>query len=291
MTLLTQDPAVQATPPASGGQGSPTPPVDWRSGLSEDLRNEKAFDSIKGKDWSEAGPLLAKSYLHAQRLVGADKLVLPNDHSTPEEISEFYKKVGRPEKPEDYRFKLPEGLKEDSLDKDRLTLWRKELYEAGMSAKQAERVMSRYIAEEHTARQSAVQAAEKQQTDWVQAIKQEWAGKFDENMNYARLALKDFGSKELIQALEESGFGSHPEVVKSFAQIGRMLADDKARSGTSGSSGDMTSTPENAQAGLNMFNKDERKQKALFSREDPMHETVVKERAALFSAAFPTIPS
>lgn len=271
-------------PGAGSGAGNP-PITDWRASLPEDLRSEKVFESIKGKDLAEAFPVLAKNYVHAQKLVGAEKLVVPGPTATPEELAAFYTKLGRPEKPDGYVPKLPEGLTEDKLDKARLDTWRKEMHEAGIPKVAAERLLSKYLADEQT----AIKAAQEQQAKALEqnelSIKQEFGVKFDEKVNYARWAVKEFGSDGLLQMLDQTGLGSHPEVVKLFAKIGESLSEDKAR-GTGVKT--FGSSPEQAQADLNAFNRDEAKTKALFDASHPQHEYVVQERKKLFEAAFPS---
>lgn len=281
MTLITDPNAGQGSAPGGGGNQTP----DWRTSLPDDLRSEKVFESIKGKDWSEAGPVLAKNYVNAQRLVGADKLVLPTDKSTPEEIAAFRTKLGVPAKFEDYAVKLPEGMPETAIDKTRVDAWRKEMHEAGIPKAQAERIMSKYIAEEFGSTQARAQAHAKQLETNELTIKQEFGTKFDEKVNFARLAVKEFGSEGLSELLESTGLGSNPEVVRLFAKIGEKLADDTAR----GTGAKFTATSkEGAQAALTDFNRNEAKTKALFDKSNPMHDAVVKERAELFAAAFPS---
>lgn len=254
--------------------------------LPDDLRAEKVFESIKGKDWAEAGPVLAKNYMHAQRLVGADKVAIPTDKSTPEEIAAFRAKIGVPAKPDEYGYKLPEGLTEDKLDKARIDTWRKELHEAGVPKAAAERIMTKYLSEEFAAGAQAKASHAKQLEQHELQIKQEFGAKFDEKVNFAQLAMREFGDEKLTQVLEETGLGSHPTVVKLFAQIGEKLADDKALGG-GGGSGNSTATPALAQAALTEFSKNAEKQKALFDAYHPQHAAVVKERTDLFLAAFP----
>jgi hypothetical protein len=273
---------------AAGSQGNNTAITDWRSALPEALRGEKAFESIKGKDLNEALPELSKQFLHAQRMVCADKVVLPNDKSTPEEIKAFRTKLGVPENPDDYKdFKLPEGLTADKLDKERLTLWQKEMHEAGIPKSQAERLISKFLSEEHGHGQAQLQAQAKQIENWELQVKQEFGTKLDEKLNFSRWAVKEFGDPELVAVLDSTGLGSHPSVVKLLAKIGEQLADDKQRGFNSGGPRGGNLTPESAQAALSAFNRDEAKQAALFKADHPQHEIVVKERQALFEAAFP----
>lgn len=289
MSLLTGqtpgDAGQGKAPGDAGGAGNQTI-TDWRSKLPDDLRSEKVFESIKGTNWDEAGPLLAKNYLHAQRLVGADKLVLPTDKSTPEEIAAFRSKLGVPGKPEEYGLKLPEGLKEEQLDKAKVDVWRKEMHEAGIPKAAAERLLSKYLSEEFGATQAAITARTKQAEADEMAVKEAFGVKYDEKVNFARFALREFGDDNLVNLLENTGMGSNPAVVKFFSAIGEKLSDDKARGGNSGGSGSLA-TPELAQHALNEFNTNTEKQKALWDAQHPNHKAAVDEREKLFAAAFP----
>jgi len=287
MSLLTgQD---TTTPPgnqgsgAGGGTGNQTV-TDWRAKLPEDLRSEKVFESIKGKDWDEAGPILAKNYKHAQSMIGADKLVLPTATSTPEERAAFYTKLGRPEKPDGYAIKLPEGLQETQLDKARVDEWRKEMHEAGLPKDAAERLLNKYLTSEFEATRARDTAAIKQIEQHEMAIKQEFGAKFEEQVNFARYAVKEFGSDAVKEMFDSTGLGSHPDVFKMFAKIGQALTDDRARNG--GERQTHASTPEAAQAALNEFNKNSDNTKALFDKAHPNHDRVVAERRKLFETAF-----
>ena len=293
MSLLADPAAGQAGNPAPGSQGNPLPATDWRTSLPEELRSEKAFESIKGKDWSEAGPTLAKSYLNAQRMVGADKLVIPGPHATSDEIAAFRTKLGVPAKPEEYSYKLPEGLTVDKLDKPRVDTWLKEMHEAGIPKAAADRLMSKFLAEEHGSIQSQLKARETELQQNELAIRSKYGDKFDENINYARWAVKEFGGNELVALLDKTGMGSHPAVVDTLAKIGRAIADDRARGGGQGpraSSDPSMMRPEDAQAAISSFHADPEKQKALLDRRHPNHENVKMERARLFKAAFPKNP-
>lgn len=226
-------------------------------------------------------------------MVGADKLVIPGEHATPEEHAAFYNKLGRPETPDKYTYKVPEGVKPEQLNKEVMTKWLKTLHDAGVPAKQADKILTEYLADEYKTSQAHRQAAEKRVQDWELGLKQELGAKYDEKLNYAKWALKEFGDKEgnLVKFLDESKLGSNPAIVKFFAEVGAKLADHKAIGGGGGPrfSG-AAGNPAEAQAALTAFNRDPEKQRLLVSMkpEDRMaHDNVVKERMELFKAAFP----
>tara|TARA_R100001463_G_scaffold118046_1_gene173714 strand:- start:221 stop:856 length:636 start_codon:yes stop_codon:yes gene_type:complete len=48
----------------------------------------------------------------------------------------------------------------------------------------------------------------------------------DASVIYAKRALERFGSDKFAEALESTGFGNHPEIIRIFSKIGRSMADD-----------------------------------------------------------------
>lgn len=61
----------------------------------------------------------------------------------------------------------------------------------------------------------------------VRADKEIGGEKFDESIRLANKALKQFGTNEFIQSLQETKFGNNPEVVRIFARIGKAMDSDK----------------------------------------------------------------
>ena len=71
--------------------------VNWRESLPDDLRDDPSLKSIQDV------PGLAKSFIHAQKMVGADKIPVPTEHATKEDWDAVYSKLGRPATPDDYK--------------------------------------------------------------------------------------------------------------------------------------------------------------------------------------------
>jgi len=85
-----------------------TPPIDkqienWKDSLPDDLKGEKALESIQDI------PGLVKSYVHAQKMIGSDKIPVPNKYATDEDWQAVYSKLGRPESPDAYEFKFDDN--------------------------------------------------------------------------------------------------------------------------------------------------------------------------------------
>lgn len=79
--------------------------------------------------------------------------------------------------------------------------------------------------------QAFLEQREKNMQSWVNELKQDpdFAGEnYNQSVQYALMGLKHIDPKgELKSVLEESGYGSHPAVVKAMFKIGKMLDNDK----------------------------------------------------------------
>lgn len=277
---------------AAAGAGNQQSQIsaDWRSALPEELRGESVFESIKGKDVNEALPVLAKNYVNAQKLVGADRISIPGKNATPEQIAEYHKKLGVPDKPDAYEHKLPEGLKPEQLDTALLTTWKERLHKAGIPKTAAEQIINQYL--EDNAGQINAQETARIESDKQNdlSVREKWGDKYDENSNFARHALEQLGTPELAQFFDQSGLGNHPELVEFFAKAGRAIAEDTARGAGDGTGDGAPRTAAAAQAELTRLQNDESFQKALWDESfegREAHNTAVARRSKLFLVAFP----
>ena len=77
-----------AEAPVDAGQAPSAQPVqnDWRSDIPEDIRSHKSLETIQ-----DVGSL-AKSYVNAQSMIGADKVVKPGKFATSDDWNSFYDK-------------------------------------------------------------------------------------------------------------------------------------------------------------------------------------------------------
>ena len=71
--------------------------VDFKSLIPESFKEEKSLENFDNMED------LLKSYLHAQKMVGADKIPVPNKFATDEDWKEVFTRLGAPKNPEDYK--------------------------------------------------------------------------------------------------------------------------------------------------------------------------------------------
>lgn len=261
----------EATPPAGGA-----PPTDWRATLPPEIKDSPAL-----KDFKDI-PSLAKSYVHAQSMLGVEKLPKPQPGWKDEQWADFYKNLGRPETHDKYTFK-PEGMPEGvTVDEARLGEAKKALHTAGLTDKQATSVLKYYlditgkgVTEAKTAHETAIATA-------TAELKQEFGDKFDHKINVAKSVVQKFGSPELKGKIEE--IGNDPHFIRLFASIGEAMLDDTA----SGSGpGLIVADPSKAMSEINQLKLDADFQTALLTKHHIGHKAAVERWSMLHEKAYP----
>tara|TARA_X000001382_G_scaffold83850_1_gene59342 strand:- start:13695 stop:14552 length:858 start_codon:yes stop_codon:yes gene_type:complete len=209
----------ETTQADAGSQGAAeAAPVTFIDSLPEDLRSEPSL-----KNFTDSASL-AKSYVHAQRLIGADKIAIPKGGSTPEEWRSVYTKLGAPETPEAYQFK-----NKDFFEPEALTVFQKQAYDAGLTGRQADQMVE-YLAnasqESENEYNTGAQAA---RNEGLQALETEWGAAFDQKMTRARSAAFSELPTEVREVLDDNGKTVKQEVIPLFEDTlladGRVLGD------------------------------------------------------------------
>lgn len=136
---------------------------------------------------------------------------------------------GAPEQYED--FSAPEGVELDVELTGELKTLAKEL---NLSQADAQRVadLGAKLAEKFAGQQTEVLAQAR--TEWTEqsrADKEFGGDKIDANLAVAKRALDTFGTPELRQLLNESGLGSHPEIIRAFYRAGKTISEDSLVTG------------------------------------------------------------
>mgnify|MGYP003126241637 FL=1 len=116
----------------------------------------------------------------------------------------------------------------------------------------------------------------------LQELQQEWGDKFNHNLEMARRAFMNFATPEAVKVLEETGMGNHPELLKVFAKIGEVLAEDSVLPGTNNAVlGGMN--PASAQTQINELMSDVEFRKAYQDGYHPGHKDAVEKMTKLYS--------
>lgn len=128
-----------------------------------------------------------------------------------------------PAVPEAYELKMPDGVALDQEAATEFTAIAKELKLDQATAQKFADVgakMAQRQADNHA----------KLVESWTESVKtdKEIGGdKLAENLGIARKALDTFGTPELKDVLNATGFGNHPAVIKAFYKIGQAISEDR----------------------------------------------------------------
>lgn len=243
----------------SAGAGNPAPgagdggaaggtPQDWTATFPDEVRG-----MIQTKGWKGPADVIG-SYSNLEKLLGADKagrgVVLPKDDATAEEWAAFHNRLGRPESADGYKLPVPDG--DSGAFAKTAASW---FHEAGLTAKQAEALASKW--NEFTGTTAQAQQAEFEQKAAldVQALQKEWGEQFEAQSELARRAIREAGlTKEEGQAIERAlGVG---KAAKVFAFLGKQFGEAPMKGGEGEPAGRFGATPEDARARIASLKKD-----------------------------------
>jgi hypothetical protein len=202
-------------------QPVPTVAKSWKEAIPEDLRNDPNISKFTELE------ALAKSYINATRMIGQDKVAVPNNNSTDDQWNEVYDKLGRPESPDKY--KLEANSEVVPFDESAIKSFTENAHKLGLNNKQAQGILEFYKeAMEGSVQQSRVDT-ETAQANAESQLRKEWGRAFDDNIKKAGAVAKANMNTQILDMELKDGtrLGDHPEVIKGFANIANLLSEDK----------------------------------------------------------------
>lgn len=187
----------------------------WTNNLPED---SAAYKDTLSK--YKSVPDMAKALANANQLIGK-KLGIPNEKSSPEEVSAFRRAMGVPESLDEYKFtpeSLPEGM---TWNDDMAKPYAEIAHKHGIPPSAMKELVNQH-AKTEMFKLEAIQATyEKQRTEAVQTLQKEWGNDFGKNIGLAKQAAK-------IAGVDANSHGfSDPEVVRGFVRMAQMMSEDK----------------------------------------------------------------
>jgi len=136
-----------------------------------------------------------------------------------------------PARPSYGEFKLPEGV---TVDAESLKPATELFAETGLSQDQAQKFIDLAMARESAAAHKSVQAFVDLQNQWVSEIKADpdiGGDRLKASLASANRAIDRLDVPGLREALNFTGAGNHPAIVKAFVRLGQMIAEDRFRPG------------------------------------------------------------
>ena len=193
--------------------------INFKELIPEEYKEEKALQNFSNMND------FVKSYLNAQSLVGANKVAIPNKMATDEDWEEVYRKLGRPNKPEDYKYSF-----DNEVDPEQLKQFNETAHRIGLLPKQAERIIKFYNELNTQTEADRVKTFEAKQTEAMAELKKEFGPEYNKRLDQAkRLAVETLGNDILNNAVLNDGtrLGDNAQVVKAFSMLADKLSEDE----------------------------------------------------------------
>jgi hypothetical protein len=223
--------AVPSTAPANTNtttegtllSSAPTSTTDAQAQSSEPVEKP---DWLPEKFWREDKAdveALSKSYQGLEQLLGkkANSVPVPNEKSTPEEVSAYRKAIGVPDSPEGYQLKpeqLPEGVSwDENVAKRAAELAHKHNIPAAAMSELMKFDMERAA----LMNQAAASMIEAQLESGRAELQKVYGDKMPEKIELARRAAVTAGVDPSSQGFVD------PQVVKAIVSLAEKLSDDR----------------------------------------------------------------
>lgn len=193
----------------------------WKETISEEFRNDPNISKFTEID------ALAKSYINATRMIGQDKVAVPNENSTDDQWNEVYNKLGRPESADKYKLEVKSETA--PLDENAIKQFAENAHQLGLNNKQAQGILEFYKNSMEGSIQQARIDTETAQANAEQELRKEWGRSYDENIKKAGAIAKANMSEDILNMELKDGtrVGDHPAVIKGFANIANLMSEDK----------------------------------------------------------------
>ena len=197
-----------------------TKEVNFKDLIPENFREEKSLENFNNMED------FVKSYLHAQKMVGADKIPVPNKHSTDEDWNEVFKRLGAPSDPNDYKY----DFKDQEMDSEQVQEFNKTAHKLGLLPKQAEGLIKFYNEMNGNIAASQEEQAAQGQLNTEAELKKEYGPQFGKRLDQAKkLAVSTLGQEFLENTYLKDGsrLGDNLSVIKAFSSLADKLSEDE----------------------------------------------------------------
>ena len=191
---------------------------DWRSSIPEEIRGHKSLDHI-----NDVGAL-AKSYVHAQSMIGADKIAIPGKSATPDDWNEVYARLGRPADAESYELPAPENFEADP----EMTSWYKQMaHDIGLNPTQAAKLYQSYNEFVSSQEQSMGVDLEQYTAQVESDLRRECGQAFEDRLAQGHGVVTQFGNPELMEVTLSDGtrLGDNPDFIRLMGEVGNFIQE------------------------------------------------------------------
>jgi len=252
-----------------------TPPTEatatdssWRDQLPDDLRDHQSLQNI-----TDVGAL-AKTMIHAQSMVGAEKIPIPGKWATDDDWSEVYGKLGRPDAATGYEYDFGEA----EVDQDFVNGFSDVAHKAGLSDRQAKALAGWYMEQmpEAADPEAVSQNVEASKLEAVAELRKEYGNAFDDRVKLGNNLLIEFGSEDLMDLRLADGTPliNNPAFVKTIINAAHYIQESVSEDKLIGDKGSGAITPGEADQKLQELMREDG---PYWDQRHPQHDSYVRQ--------------
>lgn len=219
-------------PSSDGGTVSNAPTQrPWLEQVKADLRESEAIKDITDVNHLTESYITISGEVNNLRGNLESSVKIPGADASAEEKEAFYRKLGKPEKAEDYEFPETDVVKNDPATVE----WARGVFsKANLTKEQASIVRdewNQYVIQVNQKVENEMkEARSKKLSDDLQVLKDKWGNKFEERAVIARKTMDTAvaNSEELRTWLKDKNLDNDPVLTQLFFDISPAFVDDKA---------------------------------------------------------------
>jgi len=264
-TTVVDQPQSEEQQPIEQAVTQPTQEVSFLETLPEDLRQEPSLQNFRNVED------MAKSLVHAQKMVGADKISIPGKHATEDDWKQVYSKLGVPESPEGYevKYEVQEGASDQPVKE-----FVSQAHKLGLLPHQAQGILDYYSSLESQGRDELQKQAELSKVNSEQELRKEFGLAYDSKVQKANQVFKNFFADDMAEMKLQDGtsLGNHPAFIKALSGLSDKFSEDNLGTGQEENSG---ITPVQAEKEISKILGD--KDHPYWNKNHPNHQAAVEE--------------
>ena len=247
--------------------------VDWKESLPEDLKSDPSLLTVKDV------PGLAKSYIHAQKMIGADKIALPGKNASEEEWDAVYNKLGKPEEAKTYE----EDFGDLPIPEENVKNFKDAAHKLGLNQTQFKGLTTWYKDLIKTQVEDINVDADTKRAESEAALRKEFGKTYDAKLKSSQRVFQTYGDTKFLDVELKDGtkLGDHPTFIKLMSNIADTISEDKIATGEKGSE---FFTPAEAKRKITELTAPGT---PYWNRKDAGHENAVKEVADMQEMVHP----
>lgn len=289
--------SIVASPQTAGkvSVGGEDSSIVTKSGESQEVSFPQNWKDMLGDLGQDPGllpvndiPSLAKSFINLQKQLGKEKVPLPSENASEQEIIDFYRKAGRlPDKMEEYKIDMPEGAE---FSDGFFTQMKKAGFEAGINPLQMQKIMKTYADLNNQALQQHKESIENAIKENTESLRKEWGEAFEQKMSRIQNAVNEYAhgtnEEQVFSFLEQEFNGKrlaeNPDLIRLLDYLISNNYEDELLEGKKSPMNTNNELDEKIRQMSNSIQGN-----PLYDRNHPDHFSAVQERNRLFERRYP----